>query len=228
MPLTTDTHHAYVLHTRPYRETSALVDFFSAEGVVRGVLRSARGKAGSVARPFAPLEVALRGRGELKTVARLEPTSNGLWLTGQALFSGLYMNELLVRLLPAQVAHPALYEHYQLTLQALAEGRALEPLLRSYEWRLLDELGYAFALDHDLHGQPLAAQAFYRLQPEAGLEPIAHAQPGMFLGADLLAMAEADWAAPGALAAAKRLMRQALAAHLGGRPLVSRELFRKP
>lgn len=224
----TDTLQAYILHTRPYRETSALVDFFCAEGLVRGVLRGARGKAGSQARAFTPLEVELRGRGELKTVSRLEPNGNGLWLTGQALFSGLYMNELLVRLLPGQVAHPALFDHYVLTLQALAEGRALEPLLRSFEWRLLDELGYAFSLDHDLHGQPIAAQALYRLQPDAGLDAVVHAQPGMFLGADLLAMAEADWAAPGALAAAKRLMRQALAVHLGGRPLVSRELFRKP
>jgi len=53
-------------------------------------------------------------------------------------------------------------------------------------------------------------------------------QPGLFNGTELLAMADADWSAPGALSAAKRLMRQALAVHLGGRPLVSRELFRKP
>ncbi|MNY62351.1 DNA repair protein RecO [compost metagenome] len=50
-------------------------------------------------------------------------------------------------------------------------------------------------------------------------------QPGLFHGRELLALAEADWTVPGALAAAKRLMRQALAPHLGGRPLVSRELF---
>ncbi|MFF7706770.1 DNA repair protein RecO [Pseudomonas sp. NPDC007930] len=224
----TTTHQAYVLHSRPYRETSALVDFFSAEGLVRAVLRTARGKAGSVARPFAPLEAELRGRGELKTVVRLEPTGTGVWLTGQALFSGLYMNELLVRLLPGQASHPALFEHYLLTLRALAEGRALEPLLRSFEWRLLDELGYAFALAEDAHGQAIQPKAYYQLLPDAGLERVEHLQPGIFLGADLLAMAEADWAAPNALLAAKRLMRQALAAHLGGRPLVSRELFRKP
>ncbi|UFH48557.1 DNA repair protein RecO [Pseudomonas sp. KNUC1026] len=223
-----DTRQAYVLHTRPYRETSALVDFLSAQGVVRGVLRNARGKVGSLARPFVPLEVELRGRGELRTVGRVEPMGTGHWLMGEALFSGLYLNELLLRLLPAEVAHPALYEHYCLTLQALAEGRGLEPLLRSFEWRLLDELGYAFALDQDIHGQPIEAGRLYRLRPEAGLEPVPAFQPGVFDGQHLLAMAEVDWQAPGALAAAKRLMRQALAAHLGGRPLVSRELFRKP
>ncbi|HSX69900.1 MAG TPA: DNA repair protein RecO C-terminal domain-containing protein, partial [Pseudomonas sp.] len=136
-----------------------------------------------------------------------------------------YLNELLLRLLPAEDPHPALFEHYALTLQALAANPPLEPLLRAFEWRLLDELGYGFALDIDIAGQAIAADGLYRLQPDAGLEPVGQLQPGLFQGVDLLAMAKADWSAPGALAAAKRLMRQALAPHLGGRPLVSRELF---
>ncbi|MGE8408234.1 MAG: DNA repair protein RecO [Pseudomonas sp.] len=218
---------AYVLHNRAYRETSALVDFLTPEGRVRAVLRRARGKGGSLARPFVPLEVELRGRGELKNVGRLDSVGVAAWLVGDALFSGLYLNELLIRLLPAEDPHPALFEHYAATLQALAAGRPLEPLLRAFEWRLLDELGYAFALDHDLNGDPLAADGWYRLQVDAGLERVYLLQPGLFTGAELAAMAEADWTAPGALSAAKRLMRQALAVHLGGRPLVSRELFRK-
>jgi len=188
-------------------------------------MRAARGKAGSLIRPFVSLEVELRGKSELKTVARLESAGPAHWLDGQALFSGMYLNELLIRLLPAEDAHPALFEHYVATLPALAEHRPLEPLLRSFEWRLLDELGYGFALDIDIAGQPIDAQRLYRLVPDAGLEPVVGFQPGLFNGAELLAMAEADWQVPGALAAAKRLMRQALAPHLGGRPLVSRELF---
>ncbi|WP_439889307.1 DNA repair protein RecO [Pseudomonas sp. MBLB4123] len=216
---------AYVLHSRAYRESSALVDLLTPQGRLRAVLRGARGKAGTLARPFVPLEAELRGRGELKNVGRLEAAGIPNLLTGEALFSGLYLNELLIRLLPAEVPHPEIFEHYALTLQALAQGRALEPLLRAFEWRLLDELGYGFALDRDRLGQPIAAGRLYRLQPDAGLEPVAQLQPGVFQGAELLALAGADWAVPGALAAAKRLMRQALAPHLGGRPLVSRELF---
>ncbi|MCR3766309.1 DNA repair protein RecO C-terminal domain-containing protein [Pseudomonas aeruginosa] len=90
---------------------------------------------------------------------------------------------------------------------------------------LLELLGYGFALDVDIHGRPIEPQALYQLLPEAGLEPVTQLQPGLFQGVELLSMADADWSAPGALAAAKRLMRQALAPHLGGRPLVSRELF---
>ncbi|MCO7516622.1 DNA repair protein RecO [Pseudomonas guariconensis] len=218
---------AYVLHSRAYRETSALVDFLTPQGRVRAVLRRARGKGGSLVRPFVPLEVELRGRGELKNVGRLDSVGVAAWLHGDALFSGLYLNELLMRLLPAEVAHPLLFEHYTLTLQALAAGRPLEPLLRAFEWRLLDELGYAFALDRDINDDPVQADGLYRLQVDAGLERVYLVQPGLFNGAELLALAEADWDAPGALLAAKRLMRQALAVHLGPKPLVSRELFRK-
>jgi DNA repair protein RecO (recombination protein O) len=216
---------AYVLHSRAYRESSALVDFHTPQGRLRAVMRGARGKAGTLARPFVPLEVEFRGRGELKNVSRLEAAGIPNLLRGEALFSGLYLNELLIRLLPEQDPHPATFEHYALTVLALAQGRALEPLLRAFEWRLLDELGYGFALDVDRQGQPIIATGLYRLQADAGLEAVGQLQPGVFHGNQLLAMAEADWSAPGALAAAKRLMRQALAPHLGGRPLVSRELF---
>jgi len=220
-----DSQPAYVLHSRAYRESSALVDFLTPKGRLRAVLRGARGKAGSLARPFIPLDAEFRGRGELKNVGRLEPAGIPNLLTGEALFSGLYLNELLIRLLPAEDPHPAVFDHYAMTVLALAEARPLEPLLRSFEWRLLDELGYGFALNLDSEGQPIVASGLYRLQTEAGLVPIGQLQPGAFQGVELLAMAEADWTAPGALAAAKRLMRQALAPHLGGRPLVSRELF---
>jgi len=217
---------AFILHSRPYKETSALVDLFTVQhGRLRAVLRGARGKVGSLARPFVPLDLELRGRGELKSVSRLESAGIANLLSGDALFSGLYLNELLIRLLPAEDPQPGLFEHYRLTLEALAARRPLEPLLRAIEWRLLDDLGYGFALAVDVNGLPVAPEGLYRLLPDAGLEPIGQLQPGVFHGRELLAMANADWSEPAALAAAKRLMRQALAPHLGGRPLVSRELF---
>src|SRR5690606_33416166 len=216
----------FILHSRPYKETSALVDLFTVQhGRLRAVLRGARGKVGSLARPFVPLDLELRGRGELKSVSRLERAGIANLLSGDALFSGLYLNELLIRLLPAEDPQPGLFEHYRLTLEALAARRPLEPLLRAIEWRLLDDLGYGFALAVDVNGLPVAPEGLYRLLPDAGLEPIGQLQPGVFHGRELLAMANADWSEPAALAAAKRLMRQALAPHLGGRPLVSRELF---
>lgn len=218
-------HPAFILHSRPYRESSALAELFSPQGRVRAVLRGTRSKRGSLGRPFLLLEAEWRGKGELKTVTRLDAAGIPLHLTGTALFSAMYLNELLVRLLPEEDPHPLLFARYLSTLQDLAAGEPIEPLLRGFEWQLLDELGYGFSLQADEAGQPLQPAARYRLLPDIGLQRVELLQSGLFSGADLLAVGRADWQHAGSLQAAKRLMRQALAAHLGGRPLVSRELF---
>lgn len=216
---------AFVLHTRPYKETSALVDLFTREGRVRAVFKGGRGRSGLQARPFVPLEVELYGRSELKNVRRLEISGQAHWLEGDVLFSALYLNELLMRLLPEGDPQPEVFQHYQLTLQGLAEQRPLQPLLRAFEWRLLEQLGYGFSLTEDRTDAMIVSEGWYRLLPDSGFERISEMRPGAFSGGDIQAMARVDWSDPRALAAAKRLMRQALAPHLGGRPLVSRELF---
>lgn len=217
---------AFVLHVRPYKETSALLDLFTREqGRIRAVLRGYRSKKGSIARPFNCLEIELRGQGELKSLARLEPADTYLMLEGQRLMCALYLNELSMRMLPLADPQPHVFEHYQLTLQALAAGNSIEPLLRSYEWRLLEQLGYGFSLEQDCQGNPLKGGCWYVLQPESGFMLVPGIRPGAFLGADLQALAAVQWQQPGVMQAAKRLMRQALAPHLGSRPLMSRELF---
>lgn len=224
--MTMQTDQAFVLHARPYKETSALLDLFTrTQGRIRAVLRGYRSKQGSAARPFSSLDIELRGRGELKSLSRLEPSGSFLMLQGQALMCALYLNELSMRLLPLADPQPLVFDHYGLTLQALANGQAVEPLLRSYEWRLLEQLGYGFSLELDAAGNPLLASGWYQLQPENGLMAVAGVRPGAFLGADLQALAAVQWDQPGVVHTAKRLMRQALAPHLGNRPLMSRELF---
>ena len=183
---------AFILHSRPYKETSAQMDVLTPAGRLRAVLRGARGKLGSVARPFSALEIELRGRGELKTISRIEPAGEFNFLQGQALFCAMYLNELLVRLLPLNDPQPILFEHYMLSVQGLAQGVALEPLLRTFEWRLLEQLGYGFSFEVDVHGQALNAQMLYRLLPENGFEAVTLMQSGVFLGADILALSVSD------------------------------------
>jgi len=219
---------AFILHSRPYKETSALLDVFTGEGRIRAVLRRARSAFGGIAQPFILLDIELRGRSELKTLSRLEALAPPLRLTGERLFSALYLNELLMRLLPLADAQPLLFAHYQSALELLAEQAPLEPVLRRFEWQLLNELGYGFALDQEQCGQPLQADSYYRLHAEGGLVHSTAAGEGCFAGTSLLALARGEWSASGALPAAKRLMRQALAAHLGSRPLASRQLFIRP
>jgi DNA repair protein RecO (recombination protein O) len=225
---------AFVLHTRPWRETSVLAELFTAEhgrlGVVaRGVRRGRRGGS-SPLRPFVALRCLWRGRGELRTLTTAEP-ERPFVLVGDALFGGLYLNELLVRLLQREDAHPELFLAYARAVAALAgPAPALEPVLRRFEFGLLEELGYGFPLDLDATGRPVRADARYRFEAEAGLLPVEGVEEGGgpgrgFPGAALLALAAGDFDEAETRRVAKRLARQALAPHLGDRPLHARALF---
>ena len=219
---------AYVLHSRPYRDTSALVDLLSLrDGLQRVVWRGARGKGrGTRPQPFVPLLVSWYGRGELKTLQQAEVAGSHARLQGDALFSGLYLNELLVRLLSPGDAQTLLFAAYQQALEQLAAPfDSVEPVLRSFEWQLLQLLGYGFSLTEDAWQQPLLAHGSHAWSADQGLYSVPAGNNGALPGAGLLAMASADWQQPDALPTAKRLMRQALAVHLGGKPLVSRQLF---
>ncbi|MFT0213141.1 DNA repair protein RecO [Pseudomonas sp. F1_0610] len=216
---------AYVLHSRPYKESSALVDLFTEQGRMRAVLRGARSQKGSQIRPFSLLEIELKGRGELKNIAQHASMGPLLLLQGTTLFCGLYLNELLVRLLALEDPQPIIFQQYQSSLIALANNYPVEPLLRTFEWRLLEQLGYGFSLTHDAQGATIDATLWYALVHDTGFVMQAQLKPGAFKGEDLLALAQAQWQDKRTLIVAKRLMRQALAPLLGTKPLASRELF---
>jgi DNA repair protein RecO (recombination protein O) len=223
-----------VLHRRPYRETSLLVDLFAQEhGVLRAVARGIRGGKPQALQPFVALEVAWTGSGTLKTLTQVEITAPAMpLLTGRALYLGLYVNELLVRLLPEYDPHPALYARYRQLLRELTAPGDAEPLLRCFELALLADLGYGLALDRD-------AQTGLRIEPDvdyvfvAGTGLVRRGAVGgddtrqRLPGKHLLAMAAEDYTGAGVRQCAKVLLRAALADHLGDRPLRSRELFRK-
>jgi len=225
---------AYVIHSRPYRDSSALLDVFTAEygriGVVaRGMRRqSRRGSSAALLQPFIPLLLSFSGRTELKTLVATESIAGGFLLCRERVFCGMYMNELLVRLLHRNDAHPALFAAYDQALKALTDTTAVDTVLRHFEYRLLDELGYSFDLAADgASGQPILPSRVYCYQPGVGLvesSGVAERACALYGGSELLAMASGEFGGQ-ARAAAKRLLREALAEHLGAAPLRSRELF---
>ncbi len=231
---------AFVIHSRPYRDNSLLVELFSREhGRVALVARGARasgkrraraGCQSALLQPFVPLYCSWSGRGSLRTGNGCESRGPAFALHGPRGYCGLYVNELLSRLLHRDDPHPALFDCYERTLRGLAAEDGCEWPLRQFELSLLEELGYGFDLRCEGRtGAAVRVGAWYVYHSEFGLLAAPRAGGGVarFAGEDLLKIS-AGQNDDDSRRCAKRLMRAALATYLGGRPLKSRELFAAP
>lgn len=225
---------AFVLHTRPYRDTSLLVEALTRDyGRLTLVARGQRQSRQSARRPvqaFTPLLISWQGKSDLKTLVAAESKATIAILSGTYLYSGLYANELLMRLLPQGDAQLDVFLAYQALLGSLSNGDELEVVLRQFEFRLLEELGYGVDLGADAgSGEQISPEQVYQYLSDVGFLRVANNSrqaAGGFLGKDLLAIAGGDYSSKETRRAAKRLARLALAPHLGNKPLKSRELFK--
>lgn len=222
---------AFVLHGRPYSETSLLIDLFTeGNGKIRLLAKGARSRRSQLKgclQPFVPLLVRWGGKGEIKTLRNAEAVSLALPLTGTMLYSGLYVNELLSRVLDQGTAYPALFFDYLQCLQALAGSTgSFESALRCFELALLEQLGYGIDFLHCAgSGDPVADDMTYRYREEKGFIASLIKDNLSFTGKDLQALAQREFSDSETLRAAKRFTRIALKPYLGSKPLKSRELF---
>ncbi|MGI9292912.1 MAG: DNA repair protein RecO [Pseudomonadales bacterium] len=221
---------AYVLHKRPYRETSLLVDFFSLEhGRISAIWRAARGAKRRVSsEPFNSLHIGCIGRKELKTLTRVEakatPTS---LLKGKNLYTGLYVNELLYRLLAPYDAHEDIFLAYEQMLEVLCMERNVEPHLRHFELNLLAALGYGISFDVEADDEsPISSNHTYRFVAGEGFHRQTGTSSSRIPGAAVHAIATGDWQAPEVLHSLKIITQTALNAQLNGLAPRSREYFR--
>ncbi len=222
----------YILHTRPYRDTSMLVDFITPNfgritAIARGV-RSRKTPKRNLLNPFTRLLISFQGKTDLKLLTHFEAEGTHFSLMAKHLFSGFYLNELLVRLLPEFDAHPDTYKLYEQSLQALAAQQDLEPILRHFELQLLAEFGYGIDFASDSQsGNLIAMDAYYCLDNQAGFYLAQSIAPinARFLGKHICAIAQREFFETDVKKAAKQITRTLLKPLLGNRPLMSRELF---
>ena len=221
----------YVLHARPYSDSSLILDCFAEEfGRVSLLAKGARNpksRQRQLCQPFQPLILSWQGKSDLKTLTHIEMQGTDYrFLQGDYLYSGFYLNELLLRTLSVGDSAPELYQLYGTALGELLRQQPLEPSLRRFELALLAERGYGVDLQREAdHHTPLQAQACYHWYPESGWWRAAGDAPGAFDGAHLLAIGSDELDNSDVLKTAKRLSRLLLKPLLGEKPLRSRELF---
>lgn len=229
-----DLEPALVLHARPWRETSLLVEAFSRShgrlGLIARGARRPKSRMHGLLQPFIPLLLSWRGRGELATLTGAEIEGGVLPFGGSAAIVGFYVNELLLRFVHRHDPEPVLFDHYRAVLDSIARVDDPEPVLRVFEKRLLQAVGYALELEREAHsGIPIDPEGRYRYTTDSGPERWTSGPcPGVCVsGSTLLALAREQLTDRRALREAKHLMRSIIDEHCGGRVLVSRSLWRR-
>lgn len=226
---------AFVLHARPWRETSLLVEVLSAGHgrlglVARGVNSPNRQLLRAALQPLQHIRFDAVLAGELAQLRAAEALDAAPRLGGQAQLAAFYINELVLRLAPRQDPLPELVDAYARTRAALAADDPLAWTLRRFERDLLGALGVGFELDADGDGVAVDPAARYRLDPEHGprrlLSDRGHGERNAAAtGAALLALAADQRPAPADLASLRLPLRVVLAHHLGPRGLASWDMI---
>jgi DNA repair protein RecO (recombination protein O) len=226
---------AYVLHHRPYRDTSRILELFTRDhGRASVFARGARGGRNqsatltSVLQPFNRVLVSWTGRGEAGQLTAAEFDGAFAVMPPEQLVNGYYVNELLLKLFARHDGHAEVFALYSATIDALKAS--IEPIraLRIFEKRLLDALGYGLVLDTDAVTQaPVDADRMYHYRLEQGAVRALDVAEGslVFAGSSLLSLAREELATATALADARRLLRAALDRCLDGRELKSRQVM---
>ncbi|TLZ30812.1 MAG: DNA repair protein RecO [Gammaproteobacteria bacterium] len=221
----------YLLHHRPWRDTSRILEVLTREHgrftlFARGV-RGPGAKLAPVLQPFQPLLLSWSGRGEAPTLTGAERAEHCAPLPPACLLAAFYLNELLIRLTTRHDPHPELFDHYHEALARLRAGAPLEPVLRIFEKRLLQGLGYGLDLTTEARsGKRIEADEYYHFRAGKGLMPARAGAGSALAGRSLLDLAGESLTGARALDDARRVLQAALAACLEGRPLATRGVAR--
>ena len=228
-----DNEAGYVLHTYPYKETSLIVEVFTRRfGRVALLARGARRPRSAmrgVLLSFHPLRLSWSASAELGNLIGAEWAGALQPLAGQGLMCGFYLNELVLRLLPRDDAHEALFDAYAEALWLLSHGEPYPAVLRGFEKRLLGELGYAPLLERDAANRPIDPAGLYVYEPDRGPLPVNGARPGGLVvrGRTLLDVAADDYSRPETRDEARALMRALIGERLHGQVLHTRTVLRE-
>jgi DNA repair protein RecO (recombination protein O) len=244
----TECQPAFILQHRQYRETSLILDLFTRDYGIVGVLakgvRKSKSRTAGLLLPFKALLISYRGKAELKTLTHVELQPGTTNLTGLALYCGFYVNELISRFCHKHDPHPEVFSDYNDCLkqldrillddeQSLAVENSsqscltprmqLEAVLRVFELNLMQKIGFALATQYDVSNEtPINASAHYYFKTDQGV--VEHTQ-GTISGKTIQAINDKVFTDAQTLSEAKSIMRSVINFHLQGKPLKSRAIL---
>ena len=224
-----DWDECFLLHQRPHGETSLIVDVFTKKNgkisIIAKGAKKPKSKFFGYLTPFTKLKVTYTGRSELKTLTNIDrdfsELTNSLSKTSYSL---LYINELLIRLLPKDAVHEDLFLLYESFLLKIHSGKNIELTLRSFELDMLEMLGYGLDFENEIDkNQSIDVNKNYSFIPERGFR---ESKNSNFSGRDIINIRMRNLAEV-SKKHLKHITQESIHFCLDGKNLSSREIFKR-
>jgi DNA repair protein RecO (recombination protein O) len=221
----------FILHHRPYRDSSRILEVLVRDHgrltlFARGV-RGPKPRFGGVLQPFDPLLLSFQLGREAGQLTGAESAQSAPPLPPGSLMAGFYLNELLLKLTTRHDPMAEVFEDYRCALGALRAGERIEAVLRLFEKRLLEAVGYGVDLTSEARtGKAIEPQGLYRFEASQGVVPARAGDADAVAGSSLLALAREELGEARTLEDARKVLKAALAQRLEGAELATRRVAR--
>jgi DNA repair protein RecO (recombination protein O) len=223
----------YILHHRPYRDTSRILEVLVRDHgrltlFARGV-RGPKPRYGGVLQPFELLLLSFQMGREAGQLTGAESARSAPPLPAGSLMAAFYLNELLLKLTVRHDPMAQVFEDYRRALEGLRSGGRIEAVLRVFEKRLLEAVGYGVDLTSEARtGRPIEADSYYRFEASQGLVPAREGDAEAVAGSSVLALAREELGdgQGRVLEDAHRVLKAVLAERLEGKELTTRRVAR--
>lgn len=217
---------AFLIHRRMYQGSSLLLDFFTKDfGRLRLVARGAR-KSKTSLQMFQCLSISFKGKGELKNLSQWEIADKPRRILGDDLILAMYVNELILRLLPENDEYSEIFHAYWNFLSNLKSlnSNEKEYALRDFENQMLEDLGYGIDFSSDMNDEPINENLNYEFIEHQGFST---SDNGLIPGKILVNLLRRENIVTDTneLSILKKMNRKRLKSLLGDKPLKSKELF---
>ena len=221
----------YILHHRPYRDTSRILEVLVRDhGRLTLFARGARGpkpRFGGVLQPFDLLLLSFQVGREAGQLTAAESAESVPPLPQGSLMAAFYLNELLLKLTARHDPMAEVFEDYRRALGGLRSGQRVQAVLRVFEKRLLEAMGYGMDLTSEARtGRAIEAGKLYRFRASEGVVPAADGEADAVAGESLIALAREELPEGRVLEDARRVLKTALAERLEGKELATRRVAR--